>query len=519
MKKVICFIAALAALVACNKAEINTDTPKETLALNPVSSLTVSSASVTKTSTNGNLQMLWTAGDKIAVYSNKRESTEIATPFTISGSGGSNTATFTSETALDCAEYGVAVYPYTENDDRNRRMLTGGDVYTWVPKTQHYVANSIPTDALVMASRFDPKEATMTFTALASVLEVKLYGNVSITNIKVEEYSDATTMGGKNLCGRTKITFDDEGVPSVISTETSALNLVCDSPVALNASAANATSFFIVVGGNSNFHHLNLTITDSDNNNHLAKVGGVADMTTLTPGTVYSIPAKEIKKAGSTVLAGWTLTTDKTVDEYKEEFMGGLYVASASAISTSGTGAATTGSGYIQFKNNDYADGSGSAGTMFRTNLTNTPSLPSLHLCFIPVSKGDEIILAATGCDLKSGDKVQLVGCLWAYANGSNSTKANTSKAYDLEYSLNGTTWTKIKDYTFSANTKNKPTGSEGASANFDETVTLTAAANQILFRFRATSDEGTGNGGEINATGQTRLCYGATDQLAIIKL
>lgn len=518
MKKIIYIIAALAALTACNKAETDTKTPKDQV-LTPVSSLTASSASVTKTSTDGNLQVFWTGGDKIAVYGNKRETDELGTPFTISGSGGGTMATFTSETAVDCAEYGVAVYPYTESDNRNRTLATNGSVYTWVPKTQHYVANSIPTDALVMASRFDPKVGSMTFTALASVLEVKLYGNVSITNIKVEEYSDATTYGGKNLCGRTKITFDDNGVPDVISTETSALNLVCDTPVALNESAADATSFFIVVGGNSSFHHLNLTITDNDSNNHIATVGGAGDQTTLAPGTVYSIPAKEIKKAGSTVLAGWTLTSSGTVDDYKADFMGGLYVASASAISASGTGAASTGSGYIQFKNNDYADGSGSPGTMFRTNLTSTPNLPSFHLCFIPVSLGDEIVLAATNCSLASGDKVQFVGCIWAYANKSNLTKANTSKSYDLEYSLDGSTWTKINDYTFSANTKDMPNGSEGASANFNETVTLNATATQILFRFLATSDKGTGNGGDINATGQTRLCYGATGQLAIVKL
>ena len=512
MKKVIYIFAALAALVACNKAETDTKAPKDGLVLNPVSSLTVSSASVTKTSTNSSLQVLWTAGDKIAVYSNKLEATEIATPFTLTGAAGGTTATFTSETALDCAEYGVAVYPYTENDDRNRRMLTGGDVYTWVPKTQHYVANSIPTDALVMASRFDPKVGEMTFTALASVLEVKLYGNISVTNIKVEEYSDATTLGGKNLCGRTKITFDDAGVPSVISTETSTINLECDTPVALGASADNATSFFIVLGGNSSFHHLNLTITDADGNTYIKKVGGAAELTTLTPGTVYTVPAKEIKKAESEILAGWALH-----DNYSTDKMGGLFVETASPISGAGNAPATIGNGYIRFNNNDYADGSGSDGTKFRTTYSAKPSGTGHHLVFIPVSKGDEIILAATGCNLSSGDQIQIVGAIWAYATSPSS--ANTSKAYNLEYSLNGTTWTKITDYTFTKNTKSKPTFTDGASADVNETITLTTAASQILFRFLATSDEGTGNGGAINSTGQTRLTYGSLSQLAILKL
>lgn len=515
MKKVIYIFAALAALVACNKAETDTKAPKDGLVLNPVSSLTVSSASVTKTSTNSSLQVLWTAGDKIAVYSNKREATEIATPFTLTGAAGGTTATFTSETALDCAEYGVAVYPYTESDDRNRRMLTGGDVYTWISKEQHYVPNSIPTDAYVMASRFDPKVGEMTFTALASVLEVKLYGDISVTNIKVEEYSDATTLGGKNLSGRTKITFDEAGVPSAVTTESSLLNLVCDTPVALGASAENATSFFIVLGGKSSFHHLELTISDSEGKSRTLKVGGEGT-TTLAPGTVYSLPPKEVKKIEATVLAGWTLDS-----AFGQTELGGLYIGTDPvAQSASGNCAASTGTGYIQFKNNDYNDPNAGAGSSFRTNTSTTPAVPSTHICFIPVSNGDEIILAATGCNLAAGDEIQLQCLLWAYASKTNLSKANTCKAYELYYSLNGTSWTKLQEYEFANNTTNPVTSAAGATADISETITLTSAATQILFRFLATGDNAAGTaGGAITASGQTRLSYGSEGQLAILKL
>ena len=512
MKKLIYILASVVCIAACSKNEVISATPGET-ALNTISSLTVSSAPVTRTSTDGTLQVLWSPGDKIAVYSNKREDTEIATPFTITGAGGSTTATFTGE-SVDCADYGVAVYPYTESDDRNRRMTLNGDAYTWVAKEQHYVPGSIPTDALVMASRFDPKVAEMTFTALASVLEVKLYGDISVTNIKVEEYSDATTLGGKNLAGRTKITFDEAGVPSVATVESSLLNLVCDTPVALKSTAAEATSFFIVVGGNSSFHHLELTITDSEGKNRTLKVGGEGT-TTLVPGTVYTLPPKEVKKIEATILAGWILDSS-----FAASSLGGLYVgADPVAQAASGNCTASKGSGYIQFKNNDYNADDAGVGASFRTNVSTTPSVPSTHICFIPVSKGDEIVIAATDCSLSAGDKIQLQGLFWAYASKSNLTKANTSSAYELDYSLNGTSWTKLKDIAFTKNSSNPISSPTGAAEDISEIVTLPAASSQILFRFLSTSNEGTGNGGAITATGQTRLSYGSGDQLAILKL
>ena len=90
MKRFFCLLAVLAAAGACNKADWTGNTPVGT----PVSSLTVSSGPVTRTATDGSLQIRWTAGDQIAVYGNQLEEDEVATPFTITGEGGSSTATF-----------------------------------------------------------------------------------------------------------------------------------------------------------------------------------------------------------------------------------------------------------------------------------------------------------------------------------------------------------------------------------------------------------------------------------------
>ena len=494
MKKVFCFVAALAALAACGKTEIGL-TPSRELTLTPVSSLSVSSAPVTKTSIDGSLQVLWSAGDQIGVYANDLDALvagdkdELATPFTLTGTSGASTATFAisdpSVTELNCAEYGLAVYPFDESaDEKYRKLLNTGVLCTLLPKTQTYVPDNIPNNALVMAARFDPKIGTMTFTPLASVLEIKLYGEVNVSQITFSEYSSETTAGGKNLCGMTKITFDASGVPTANTSETSTIVLNCASPVALDPDAANATSFYVVVSGNASFHHLAVIVKDDTGATQTVNIGG-SSTTTLSPGKVYTVPTPmEIKKSGAVTLADWDLTsTSYNAGEFLKGAKGSLV-----SIAETGNANSTSGSGYIKMTNGD--------GSNFRTAFS------SPYLCCIPMTgseedeTGDAIVVAATGCSLKSGDKVQLLAGLMSYS-------ASTASQYELEYSLDGTNWTWIQQIKFTAS--GTKTNVAGAYFDVEPTVTLTANATQILFRFRASNNKGTGNAAP-NASGQTRI-------------
>ena len=463
MKKlIICLFAALALFCACEKT-----TPQVKEDVHAVTSLTAVTAPATRTSTNSGLQVLWSAGDQIAVYGNNGTDPETATPFTLSGEGGSATGTFTGN-AVSCGSTAFAVYPYYEN----YQGLAAGHITTFIPKTQTYVEGSIPEKAFVMAASFNPENGVMTFTPISAVLEIKLYGTASVKKIQIDEYASESSVGGKHLSQAQYLYFDG-GTPKIYDSVTSGSSTVildCPSAVSLGADAANATSFFIVVGANGSFHHLKVTVTDSEGNTHVKNTKNVSgDPISLTSGTVYSLPPMAVNLPET--LAAWNMSTNT----YSSFVVGTK--SKLVNVAESGLANASSGSGYIKFKNNDASN--------FRTSI---PSAAPYAFCCIPVTQGDEIIIAATSCSLNAGDKVNFVGRLQYYEN-------STASDYEFGYSTDGTTWTKISDCSFTSKT----------SINIDETVTISAAASQLLFRFLATNNTGV-NGSGPNASGQTRI-------------
>ena len=98
----------------------------------------------------------------------------------------------------------------------------------------------------------------------------------------------------------------------------------------------------------------------------------------------------------------------------------------------------------------------------------------------------------------------------WLYAN-------HTASTYERGVSTDGTTGTKLEDYTFTAVSTNGTT--EGSHFDVNKAVTLSAPATDVYFRFLATNNVGTTGTTAPNASGQTRLRPNkAENELAIYK-
>ena len=503
MKKALIFsLAALIALCACEKTGIDhaAFTEEGTLA-----TLTASTSPVTRTSIDGSLQLLWTANDSITIFKSLildeaaiEQGVAWSAGYGLTSVGGTAQGSFTGA-ALDypAGGLGYAIYPHrSDQDDKikpQETALTEHGIVRYIPRYQTYVENNIPERTFVMAGSFDPAVGKVNFQPMSSVLEFKMYGRAKISQISVIA-KDENGASVKLLCGNAfVIIFDAEGHPS-LTTEGSLggnANVFLNCPdVQLGEDAEHATSFYIVVWGAASFHHLDVTVTNNEGSAVTKSTKPAASGNiTLTPGTVYSLPA-------------FSLSFKKTLAKWATGNPGGAYTpfvigAKGSEVTTAETpeAPASSGTGFIKVRNNDQSS--------FRTAYSS----PSF-VC-IPVTKGDEFIVAATSCSLSPGDNVRLLACFYMY------TKQNPSE-YELDYSTDGATWTKLEDLVFTAASSGATTA--GSFFDIDKSVTLTEAATAIYFRFLATNEKSY-DGTAPSASGQMRLRPNkAANELAIYK-
>ena len=492
MKKALIFsLAALMTLCACEKTGLDNAGFGEK---DSFSTLTACTSPVTRTSIDGSLHLLWSAKDSITVFKTlilseaTQEGVVPSAGYGLASGAGTAQGSFTG-TALEypAGGLGYAIYPHRSDVDKSvppqETALIEKGIVRYIPRYQTYAENSIPENTFVMAGSFNPVDGKVNFRPMSAVLEIKMYGRAKISEIQVAA-KDENGTAVKQMCGNAfLIVFDAEGNPS-LTTEGSLggnANVFLECPdVQLGADAEHATSFFIVVCGAASFHHLDVTVTNNEGSTFAKSTKPAASGNiTLSPGTVYSLPA-------------FSPSFQVTLAKWEKSNPGGIYTPFAIGSKTNFLTDAETpeapaskGKGYIKFKNNDKSE--------FRSAYSS-PSFVA-----IPATQGDEFIVAATSCTLSPGDQVRLLAGLWLYSK-------QTASAYELDYSLDGTNWTKLEDYAFSAASTNGTTA--GSFVNIDQPVPVTASSTAIYFRFLATNNVGPDGTSAPSgpANGQTRL-------------
>lgn len=489
-KRMILFAAAALALAGCAKTEMAVTSGEDASPVVRQMTLSARAGEMTKTSSNASRAILWSDSDQIAVYPSV-EGTASATPFSIASGVGSSSGTFTGD-QVDCAETACAVYPYsTKYYGMDDGIITAG-----VPKNQTYVAGSIPNNAMVMASVFDPADGEMTFTPISAVIELNLYGTAKIEEIQIDEYSSATTLGGKNLSQAQFIKFENN-VPTLMSTGgsggSSTVILECPTAVSLGADAANATPFMVVVGGNATFDHLVVTITREGGATVTKTIRFAAGVSQLESGKVYSLPPLEINAATNVNLATWHCTNAATSStQYAGWGKGSTIVTtsnSGKAFALDGDNAANS---YIQYWNG--------SGTGYRVTLSGNRGFIAVN-----VDKDDFWLLRSTGVDLNAGDKIKLTAYLNYY-------RSACSLGYEVQYcfgdpadetlaAIEALPWTTIQSITFSAtggqaidteNAVTVPTAMTNASINFRvKAVDSTAGSDNGQMEFKGGASSG----------------------------
>ena len=192
----------------------------------------------TKVYVNEDLQLRWTAEDRVSVFNKTTANQEyIFAGQTGDGEGDFNPVDNGQAGTGNAIEHVVSVYPYQDASIADNEAVT-----LTLPAVQAYAANSFGPEANTMVSVTADEE--LLFKNVGGFLKLSLYGE----GVKV---SSITLKGnkGEKIAGNATVTMPLGGVPSVsmASDATTSITLNCAEPVALGATAAESVDFWFVV--------------------------------------------------------------------------------------------------------------------------------------------------------------------------------------------------------------------------------------------------------------------------------
>ena len=282
MKKLFIYIAALALVTACNKAESPVTSPDSS----DIVYATIEYAVDTRTALDGE-KVVWNSGDEIVVFKGKT----LPLKYIVSASSVGTTEGYFKKDA-DYELIGpsseifqnVAFYPFAELSCKAE-----GQKYTLenitLPSSQTYAADSFgPNSFPMMAVSADADDVDFRFKNLCGVLKLQLQGEGSIKSITIKGNSGETLAGSASV----RMSHDTEPFISFASDGLKEVTLDCSEGVSLKADTP--ASFLIALPPTVFTKGFTVTVTDT--------FGGTKEFTTTKENTVIRssilrMPVKE----------------------------------------------------------------------------------------------------------------------------------------------------------------------------------------------------------------------------------
>lgn len=242
----------------------------------------------TRVYADSRLRVHWNEGDRISIFERNTYNRE----FEFLGDTGDTAGDFDPVESSGSYHTGgdiedglvYAVYPY----EKKNKCDYDGTLTVTFPSTQHYKKDSFGIGANIMIARTNSMD--LRFMHVGGYRTVRLYGaGVSVSAIKIE------SNGPEYLSGRTDVTIGQDGAFSVDFIESSsnskAVELVCDTPVALGSTAEEYVEFWFVLPPGTLTQGFTITITDTNGNVYTKSTFNAIE---IQSGVKKNMPAFEV---------------------------------------------------------------------------------------------------------------------------------------------------------------------------------------------------------------------------------
>ena len=238
MKRTLAYALAAALFAACTTQEKDFQTPAQDEAIF-YATFEQPTEPGTKVYATEDLYLRWNADDRITIFNKYTYNQE----YRFNGETGDNSGSFKKVESDDFVTGNYldniyAVYPYLEST----RISETGVVSVTLPAEQQYAQNTFGLGANTMVSATVDNQ--LLFKNVGGYLVLKLYGDgVSVSSITLSGNN------GEKLAGKASVSMPLDGTPAVALAEDAVdqISLVCDTPVALSATAEESKDFWLVV--------------------------------------------------------------------------------------------------------------------------------------------------------------------------------------------------------------------------------------------------------------------------------
>ena len=242
----------------------------------------------TRVYADSKLSVRWNEGDHVTIFERNTYNQE----FEFLGKTGDTTGDFDPvessgyHTGGDLEDGLVyAIYPY----HKRNKCDYDGKLTVEIPSTQHYKKDSFGVGANVMVAKTNTLD--LRFMHVGGYRTFKLYGDgVSVSSVRIE------SNGPEYLAGRTDVVIGSDGKPAVSFIESSSnsksVELVCDTPVSLGATASEAVEFWFVLPPGTLTQGFRVTVTDVNGNEFTKSTSNAIE---IKSGVKKSMSALEVE--------------------------------------------------------------------------------------------------------------------------------------------------------------------------------------------------------------------------------
>ena len=283
MKKVLILAAvALLTVVGCQN---DIDKPS----VKPVEKATLKASieqpvAATRTSLDGELSVLWSAGDRIAVVGSSAP--ENAVVYDLVAGEGTNGGAFEGDAIADALK--AAVYPASYFDTESMGEESSGTFYlpVVIPDVQEGVVGNMPNNANLAVAVGD---GSLEFKNVMGLLKLQLFG-LSERPIKFIQIAANEPLAGKAVV----TTSGNEPSLEFTGNTTKVITVTLPENTVISADAANPTVVYAVVPVNAFAAGLSVSLTTDQTPAYLSLNRTLVE-NTIVRSTIQEMPAAEVR--------------------------------------------------------------------------------------------------------------------------------------------------------------------------------------------------------------------------------